>query len=70
LLKAHALARRNPELLSDQIQPRKHLGQRVLYLDTGLDLAEVKPSRLVDKELDRSQILVTKKAAKFERCSP
>ena len=54
----HGLARRNQNLLLDQIQTCHHLGHRMLNLDAGVHLQEVEFAILVHNELDRPGVRV------------
>ena len=48
------LAGGDADHLLDQVQPRHHLGDRVLHLQAGVHLEEVEVEVLVDDELDRA----------------
>jgi hypothetical protein len=53
------LARRDPQLLGDQVDPGHQLGGRVLHLDAGVHLDEEELVRLVvHEELDRARAAV------------
>ena len=50
------LARRDPELPLDQIEPGDHLGDRMLDLKTRVHLHEIERAALIHQELDRAGV--------------
>src|SRR2546422_1025205 len=59
LLRApQVLARRQPDLLLDQIQAGDALGHRMLHLDAGVHLHEVEVAALVEEKLDGPDVVV------------
>jgi hypothetical protein len=54
------LARGDPELLLHEVEPGDHLGDRVLHLNPAVHLHEVKVAVLVDQELERALLHLTK----------
>ena len=52
------LARRDPQLLLDEVEARDRLGDRVLDLQPRVDLEEEERARLVEQELDGARVPV------------
>src|ERR1700730_8489683 len=67
LLGAEGLARGDPDLLADDVDAGKHLGDRVLHLDAGVHLDEVEGAVVRDEELDGSGGHVVDRVGHHER---
>ncbi len=68
LSKRQRFTRRHAELPLDQVQPRDHLGHRVLDLQARVHLEKVEAATVV-QELDRARPLVFDRACGGDRCS-
>jgi len=55
---AQGLARGDPELLADEVDPGDHLGHGVLHLEPRVHLEEVEATLGVHEELDRARVHV------------
>ena len=62
LLERQPLARRDPDLLLDDVDAGDELGHRVLDLDAGVDLEEVEVALVVEQELERAGVGVLHRA--------
>ena len=59
-----------PNLFLDQIDTRHHFSNRMLHLNPGIDLHEVKVSFLIQKKLHRPDIAIVRSLDGFHRHSP
>ncbi len=70
LAEAERLARRDPQLLLDEVEPRDRLGHRVLDLEAGVDLEEEEPTGVVQQELGRPGVGVARGRREAEGRGP
>ena len=56
LLERQPLARRDPDLLLDDVDAGDELGDRMLDLDAGVDLEEEEVALVVEQELERAGV--------------
>ena len=56
---AQMLARSNPDLLFDQIQPGDQFGNRMFYLDSGIHLQKIEVEIPIHQKFDRTSATIT-----------